>query len=322
MRQYSNIVAIPDMIATMIAPPLSSKGEYSNNEHTTNTMETVYDSIFINKSFCEPLKLNTVTIMAILIMLYSPRMVHIVADDLIHQICLRYDVILITIFLPFSVLINCELTMAWLCIIIQCIIKWMMIYQLIPAVYNSCHAMTTRTCVITTPRKTMFGQQWSMYRTCNRILFRVVSITAGCAVLDVGFVRQGVVIYMSHLVDGIPDDSQDFNQRVYNCANSSIDTLSPSYDVQYAIDDSLVYLIRKLVLKLREKEYIIQMLTQGTTFPARKGAAIGIASIVRRLSIPSVSRLGIMDKLGNVVNDQNICIGVQNSIITNACCNG
>ena len=54
-----------------------------------------------------------------------------------------------------------------------------------------------------------------------------------------------------------------------------VDTLStPSYDVQYAIGDSLVYLIRTPVLKLREKEYVnhlIQMLTQGTTFPERKG---------------------------------------------------
>ena len=159
------MVAIPDqltsnigvMATALIAPRLSSKKLLckvecnSNSEH--NTMETVCDSILMK-----------ITIIAIIILQHSCQMVRIIADGLIHQICASYDLILIVIFSPCIVLIDCELTMARLRIIIRFIIECVMIYKLTLAAYHSCYIMTTKTSGIIFPRKTTFGHRLSMYR--------------------------------------------------------------------------------------------------------------------------------------------------------------
>ena len=118
-----------DVMATVIGPVLSSKKllckvKYNFN-NKQNITEIVCDSILIK-----------ITIIAILIMLYSCQMVRIISHDLVHQLCASHDWILIVIFSPFIVLINYELTIKWLCIAIRFIIEWVMTYKLTLAAYN------------------------------------------------------------------------------------------------------------------------------------------------------------------------------------------
>ena len=98
-------------------------------------------------------------------------------NGMIHRIGSSYNVISIAIFFLFSVSINCELSMGLFYIIIQIIIEWMRINQLILAVYNSCYTITARTCGIT-----------SVCNYYNGILSRAVSIAVGCAIVDIGHV--------------------------------------------------------------------------------------------------------------------------------------
>ena len=102
-------------------------------------------------------------------------------DQFMHEICSSYDAILICIFLLFGVLISCTLTVEWFRIIIQLIIEWMIIYQLIIAVYHSCYTITARTGSTTAlkSKETTFGQKWIMFCVCNGILFRCTMII-GC----------------------------------------------------------------------------------------------------------------------------------------------
>ena len=60
----------------------------SNTEHAT--METLRNIVLIDKSVYESFTLNKITIMAILVMLYSYELVDIIGDtndDFIHRIC-------------------------------------------------------------------------------------------------------------------------------------------------------------------------------------------------------------------------------------------
>ena len=175
VQQHAIITSILDplcVMRTVVTQNYHLKNYYivniiSNTEHAT--METLRDIVLIDKSVYESLTLNKITIMAILVMLYSCELVDIIGDtneNFIHRTCSGYNYeILINIFLFCNVLISCGLILTWLFIVIQFIIKWMMICQLI-------HAITARTS--------------GMTRVCNGIRSHAISITAGCERGDIG----------------------------------------------------------------------------------------------------------------------------------------
>jgi len=124
------------------------------------------------------------------------------------------------------------------------------------------------------------------------------------------WIRQGHIIFTACVVEQIAYDASDTatNTRIESIMERLLDTMkTPSLDVQYAICDSLQHLIQRENIACKAQTYCKQLLHMCTTqkeFPARRGAAMGVAALVKGLKIPSVSSLGVMEFLANAVNSK------------------
>ena len=107
-------------------------------------------------------------------------------------------------------------------------------YPLILALYNSCYTITARPCGTAIPKSNeiMFGN----VSYCNVVTFRVVSITAGCAIFDIscamitGFFGSWAYYYASHIIVYKYETNIIFTG--YTNANLQHVSTSASFDTQ------------------------------------------------------------------------------------------
>ena len=115
-------------------------------------------------------------------------------------------------------------------------------------------------------------------------------------------VRRSVVVLMGTLARHIDKD----NPKVKPIVAKLIEALStPSQMVQEAVANCLPHLIpafKEEAPSLLQK--LIQLLLESDSYGERKGAAYGIAGIVKGLGILSLKQLGIMDALTEAIQDK------------------
>jgi HEAT repeat protein len=115
-------------------------------------------------------------------------------------------------------------------------------------------------------------------------------------------VRRSVVVLMGTLARHIDKD----NPKVKPIVAKLIEALStPSQMVQEAVANCLPYLIpvfKEEAPSLLQK--LIQLLLESDSYGERKGAAYGIAGIIKGLGILSLKQLGIMDALTDAIQDK------------------
>lgn len=112
-------------------------------------------------------------------------------------------------------------------------------------------------------------------------------------------VRKSVIIFMGTLAKHIDND----NPKLKPILSKLVEALStPSQIVQEAVANCLQYLIPKFIddaPALLQK--LLQFLFESEIYGERKGAAYGIAGIVKGLGILSLNKLGIMDALTQAI---------------------
>ena len=109
--------------------------------------------------------------------------------------------------------------------------------------------------------------------------------------------RQGIVLYMASLVKHIPPDDAKVSQ-VFKRLMDALST--PSEMVQRSISQSLAALVGKAAVKPDAPLYVTSLLSTLTTTPSyavRRGAAFGLAGLVKGLGISSLKQHGVMDRL-------------------------
>ena len=126
-------------------------------------------------------------------------------------------------------------------------------------------------------------------------------------------VRQGVIQYTGALAKHIPPD----DPRVEAVVVRLIDALStPSEAVQRAVATSLASLIPKAAVKPTAPEKLkalLEMLLTTTSYAERRGAAFGLAGVVKGLGIPSLKQQGVMAALQAAVEDKTRGEGASNA---------
>ena len=117
-------------------------------------------------------------------------------------------------------------------------------------------------------------------------------------------VRQGVVLYFGALAKHIPAD----DPKVAQVVERLMDALgTPSEVVQRTISLSLKELASKPAVKARAAELLEGLLKTNLASPSyasRRGAAFGLAGVVKGLGIPSLKQHGVMVKLQEAVEDK------------------
>lgn len=116
-------------------------------------------------------------------------------------------------------------------------------------------------------------------------------------------VRKSVIIFMGTLAKHIDSD----NPKLKPILSKLVEALStPSQIVQEAVANCLQYLIPKFkgdAPALLQK--LLEFLFESEIYGERKGAAYGIAGIVKGLGILSLNKLGIMDALIQAIQAKN-----------------
>lgn len=116
-------------------------------------------------------------------------------------------------------------------------------------------------------------------------------------------VRKSVIIFMGTLAKHIDSD----NPKLKPILSKLVEALStPSQIVQEAVANCLQYLIPKFkddAPALLQK--LLEFLFESEIYGERKGAAYGIAGIVKGLGILSLNKLGIMDALTQAIQAKN-----------------
>ena len=110
-------------------------------------------------------------------------------------------------------------------------------------------------------------------------------------------IRQGVVLYMGSLAKHIPPDDPKIAQVVTRL----MDALgTPSEVVQRTIATSLASLMSKPAVKPNGPEYLKRLMEDLMATPSyaqRRGAAFGLAGVVKGIGIPSLKQQGVMTAL-------------------------
>lgn len=116
-------------------------------------------------------------------------------------------------------------------------------------------------------------------------------------------IREGVVVFMGSVAQFMPSNSP----RMGPVVDSLIEVLkTPSFGVQEAVSQCLAPLIPH-VAKDAERfiNVCLDRLRGGATFGERKGAAFGLASIVRGLKLSALKKYGILDSLAAMCTESN-----------------
>eukprot|EP01083_Nonionella_stella_P268898 909304_1 len=120
-------------------------------------------------------------------------------------------------------------------------------------------------------------------------------------------IREGAVVFLGtlarHLVTG-----EETGARMLKIVRALIDALrTPSFAVQKAVSRCLVPLMGNPNVDAEAEQFIkllLKRLVDGKTFGERKGAAFGLAGVVKGLGIRCIKRFGLMDKLAKAASDQ------------------
>ena len=117
-------------------------------------------------------------------------------------------------------------------------------------------------------------------------------------------IRQGVVFYMASLAKHIPADDPKIAQVVTRLM-AALGT--PSEAVQRTISQSLASLVGKAAVKPNASQYLADLqdtLTKSPSYAERRGAAFGLAGVVKGLGIPSLKQHGVMTALQAIVESK------------------
>ena len=109
---------------------------------------------------------------------------------------------------------------------------------------------------------------------------------------------------MGALAKHIPPDDPKIGQVVTRLMGA---LGTPSESVQKTISTSLAGLVGKAAVKPNAPEYLNEMLTtlkETPSYASRRGAAFGLAGIVKGLGIPSLKQHGVMGSLQAMVEDK------------------
>ena len=124
---------------------------------------------------------------------------------------------------------------------------------------------------------------------------------------------------MASLVEELPGSDANQNERIENSMNQLLEVLkTPSYDVQHAVSASLQHLITKPILNAKAQQYIdalLKTLTNSPSYAERKGASLGIAALVKGLSVTSVAKYGIMNQLVQAVTNMKSSIAREGALL-------
>ena len=116
-------------------------------------------------------------------------------------------------------------------------------------------------------------------------------------------IRQGVIFYLGALAKHMPADDAKIVQVVTRLMGA---LGTPSEMVQRTIGQSLASLVGKAAVRPSAPDHLRAMLTTLTTDPsyaARRGAAFGIAGVVKGLGLPSLKAHGVMPSLQTAVEN-------------------
>ncbi len=112
--------------------------------------------------------------------------------------------------------------------------------------------------------------------------------------------REGVVICLGNVARYIPSRNED---KVVEVIETLLRMLvTPSYDVQVAVAECLVHLVP--AVESRAERFVQTCLTNlsGATYGMRKGAAFGLAGIIKGLGLESIKEYGVLAELTQKVN--------------------
>ena len=118
-------------------------------------------------------------------------------------------------------------------------------------------------------------------------------------------VREGSVIFMGTIARHMAHDSED----LLTVMSSLVQVLqTPSHSVQRAVAECITPLMKHSILAQHAQSYVSTLMTRLSTaedYGARKGAAFGVAAVVKGLRLQSLRRYGILDRLHSLVQDKS-----------------
>jgi hypothetical protein len=117
-------------------------------------------------------------------------------------------------------------------------------------------------------------------------------------------VRQGIVLYMGSIAKHIPAD----DPKVHQVLQRLLAALStPSESVQRTIAGSLSSLLGTPAMKPKAAEHLaplLHTLLHTNSYPERRGAAFGLAGVVKAAGIPSLKQHGVMAALQAAIEEK------------------
>ena len=118
-------------------------------------------------------------------------------------------------------------------------------------------------------------------------------------------VREGAVIFMGTIARHMASDSENLLTVMFSLV-SVLQT--PSHSVQRAVAECMTPLVQHSILTAHAQSYLTTLFTRlstGDDYGARKGAAFGIAAIVKGLRLQSLRRYAVLDRLHALVTDKS-----------------
>ena len=118
-------------------------------------------------------------------------------------------------------------------------------------------------------------------------------------------VREGSVIFMGTIAPHMQSDSED----LLTVMSSLVNVLqTPSQSVQRAVAECIHPLLQHSLLATHAQSYLSTLLTRlstGDDYAARRGAAFGIAAIIKGLRLQALRRYSILDRLSSLITDKS-----------------
>ena len=118
-------------------------------------------------------------------------------------------------------------------------------------------------------------------------------------------VREGSVILMGNVARHMQPDSED----LLTVMSSLVAVLqTPSHSVQRAAAECIAPLMQQRILAQHAASYLSTLMSRlatGDDYATRKGAAFGVAAIVKGLRLQSLRRYSLLSQLSALVSDRN-----------------
>ncbi|KAL6074695.1 eIF-2-alpha kinase activator GCN1 [Balamuthia mandrillaris] len=119
-------------------------------------------------------------------------------------------------------------------------------------------------------------------------------------------IRESVVIFMGTLARHL--DPEGAKEKIYDVVNRLNAVLkTPSEPVQKAVSQCLTFLMKNIKDEEERKrivESLLERLGKGASYGERKGAAFGLAGVVKGIGVPSLKQYNIVTKLTTMVENK------------------